>query len=221
MRLKTFRRQSDSRPRSWTRAFGSYWRTPSKKLEHADGVTYRKGLIAAEAFKKGELVMAPYTNVIAFVPTDSITAQALTRDDKSTVYIASGDCVVGAVELTCFLKAPLMYKADEEETEERDWDKHVFQIPYGIVTRSQQTTDTQAVNLTHTVVKHNGINIPVLKNTKPINKGDGLFIAAKKRTIEHSTTDAIPQDEDDAADDAGAAIGGKGKGRKGRGRRGR
>lgn len=182
-------------------------------LETSQAVTFRKTVNAAMDFKKGELVLVPYTALTAFTIRDSAKALGQHRDQHAHVPFPSGDCNLGDDDLECFLKAPSMCRAGGEHMRTENhrtssyintaWEKQAYPIAYWLTIKAQHSNNPKDVNLVQAVVKHGGFNIPVLKNCVPLKDGDVLMLASHKRGRDVSLCDAVAQDTEDGGEVGG------------------
>jgi hypothetical protein len=190
-------------------------------LETDQGLTVQKTVNAAMDFTKGELVIVPYTANIQFATKGSIKAQAMHRDSAAFAHCSSADCTLDGHEVECFLKAPAMFtQGDVQSRVEPDsaWEKVPFPIPFWLVSRGQQTLQSDETNLVRAVHKHAGFHIPVLKNNVPLKTGDVLQVASNKRGREMTVGDAVAQDTEAFVAEGGigdtAPARGRGRGEK-------
>jgi hypothetical protein len=165
-----------------------------------------KGLIATKKFKKGELIMTPFTNIVAFAAAGSYLQKSLMRDFL-TVSVPDrhgGPCA--------FLKPP-------KQTYGLVDDASTFIVPFW-ATYANPTSDTKTANMVEFSYKaKGGITIPCIKNNVPIAEGDVIVMfRGKKRQMDDVITDAAAVESDEKPEAKAGRIEGKGKNNKGRGK---
>jgi hypothetical protein len=129
-----------------------------------------KGLIATKKFKKGELIMTPFTNIVAFAADGSYLQKALMRE---FLKVSVPDRHGGAC---AFLKPPkLTYGLVD--------DASTFIVPFW-ATYANPTSDTKTANMVEFSYKaKGGITIPCIKNNVPIDEGDVIVMFRGKKSV--------------------------------------
>jgi hypothetical protein len=165
-----------------------------------------KGLIATKKFKKGELIMTPFTNIVAFAAEGSYLQKSLMRD---FLKVSVPDRHGGA----CAFLKPLKLTYGLVD------DASTFIVPFS-ATYANPTSDTKTANMVEFSYKaKGGITIPCIKNNVPIDEGDVIVMfRGKKRQMVDVITDAAAVESDEKPEAKAGRIEGKGKSNKGRGK---
>lgn len=169
-----------------------------------------KAMIATAHFKKGALIMTPFTNSVAFAAEGSYMFKAFERD---LVKVHLARSLVPGQECAFLRPCKLAFGPDSSKTVS-------FVVPFW-VTHANSTTNKDSANMVAFSYKaKGGISVPCLKNSMPIDEGDTIVLyRSKKRAMDEVNTDAAAIESDEEPETkAGRSSEGKGACKKGRGR---